>query len=105
MEREYNMPKAIQNRLYEVYQKEKDGACAEQAVLDAASELGYEVEDENDSQRNRDDGGYMHDVKLVKREPQGNSVWRETIHSAWAHFNHPGPEYAHRRDEWYMYFL
>ena len=104
-DREYNMPKFIQNKLHDIYAAEKQGECAEEAVIDAASELGYEVEDERDSQRNRDDGGYMHDVKFVKREPQGNSVWRETIHSAWAHFNHPGPEYAHRRDEWYMYFL
>lgn len=105
MEREYKMPKAIENKLHAIYDAEEYGDCAEQAVIDAASELGYEVEDERESQRNRGDGGYMHDVKLVKREPQGNSVWRETIHSAWAHFNHPGPEHASHRDEWYMYFL
>ena len=105
MDREYNMPKAIQNKLHDIYVSEKHGDCAEQAVLDAASELGYEVEDETETRSRNEKGTYMHNVKLVKREPQGNSVWRETIHSAWAHFNHPGPEYANHRDEWYMYFL
>ena len=102
MEREYNMPRHIQNKLHAIYDAEKDGECAEQAMIDAASELGYEVEDEKDSQRNRDDGGYMHDVKLVKREPGPHG---DVLHVGWAHFNQPGPDYAHRRGEWYMYFL
>jgi hypothetical protein len=101
-EHEYNMPKAIQNRLHEIYNAEKHGECAEQAVIDAASELGYEVEDEKESQRDREDGGYMWDVKFVKREP---GKYGDVCHVGWAHFNNPGPEYAHRRDEWYMYFL
>ena len=102
MDREYSMPRAIQKKLHDIYAAEEHGECAEQAVIDAASELGYEVEDEKDSQRNRDDGGYMHDVKLVKREP---GRYGDVCHVGWAHFNHPGDEYAHRRGEWYMYFL
>ena len=102
MDREYPMPKAIKNRLYDIYAAEKQGECAEEAVIDAASELGYEVEDEKDSQRNRDDGGYMHDVKFVKREP---GLYGDVCRVGWAHFNHPGPDYEDRRGEWYMYFL
>lgn len=102
MDREYKMPKAIENNLHDVYVTEKDGECAEQAVIDASSDLGYEVEDERESQKNRDDGGFMHDVKLVKREL---CPWGEKVNVGWAHFNHPGPEYAKHRDEWYMYFL
>ena len=102
MEREYPMPRAIQNKLPDIFEAEEDGQAAEAALLDAASELGYEVEDEKDSQRNRDDGGYMHDVKLVKREP---GKYGDVCRVGWAHFNQPGPDYAHRRDEWYMYFL
>ena len=105
MEREYKMPKAIENKLRTIYDAEKDGECAEQAVIDAASELGYEVEDETTTQDTHESGTWMHNVKFVKREPQGNSVGRETVHVGWAHFNHPGPEYAKHRDEWYMYFL
>ena len=102
MEREYSMPRIIQKKLHDIYDAEKHGDLAEAALLDAASELGYEVEDEKDSQRNRDDGGYMHDVKLVKREP---GRYGDVCHVAWAHFNQPGPDYEDRRDEWYMYFL
>ena len=102
MDREYSMPRAIRNKLHDIFEAEKDGQAAEEALLDAASELGYEIEDEKDSQRNRDDGGYMHDVKLVKREP---GEYGDVCRVGWAHFNHPGPDYAHRRDEWYMYFL
>ena len=100
-EREYNMPKAIQNRLHDIYEKEENPIAAEQAVIDAASELGYEVEDERES-RNREEGGFMWNVKLVKREP---GKYGDVCHVGWAHFNHPGDKYAHRRDEWYMYFL
>ena len=96
------MPRAIRNKLHDIFEAEEDGRAAEEALLDAASELGYEVEDEKDSQRNRDDGGYMHDVKLVKREP---GKYGDVLHVGWAHFNQPGPRYEHRRDEWYMYFL
>ena len=102
MDREYPMPRAIRNKLHDIFEAEEDGQAAEEALLDAASELGYEVEDEKDSQRNRDDGGYMHDVKLVNREP---GRYGDVCRVGWAHFNHPGPDYAHRRDEWYMYFL
>ena len=96
------MPRAVEKKLHEIYEAEKDGECAESALIDAASEMGYEVEDEKDSQRNRDDGGFMHDVKLVKREP---GKYGDVLHVGWAHFNHPGPQYAHRRGEWYMYFM
>ena len=41
-------------------------------------------------------------VKLVKREP---GQYGDVCHVGWAHFNHPGPEHASHRDEWYMYFL
>ena len=102
MEREYPMPRVIQKKLHDIFDAEEDGQAAEEALLDAASELGYEVEDEKDSQRNRDDGGFMRDVKLVKREP---GKYGDVLHVGWAHFNQPGPDYAHRRDEWYMYFL
>ena len=101
MDREYNMPKAIQNKLHDVYTREADPMAAEQAVIDAASELGYEVEDERES-RNREEGGFMWNVKLVKREP---GKYGDVCHVGWAHFNHPADKYAHRRDEWYMYFL
>ena len=101
-EREYGMPRAIQKKLHDIYDAEKHGDLAEAALLDAASELGYEIEDEKDSQRNRDDGGYMHDVKLVKREP---GRYGDVCRVGWAHFNHPGPDYEDRRGEWYMYFL
>ena len=96
------MPRAIRNKLHEIYVGEKHGDLAEEAVLDAASELGYEVEEDKESQRNRDEGGYMRDVKLVKREP---GPWGEVVHVGWAHFNHPGPDYEDRRDEWYMYIM
>lgn len=102
MSREYKMPHAIEKKLHAIYDAEPDGSCGESAVVDAASELGYEIEDERDSQRTRDGGGYMHDVKFVKREP---GPWGEVVHVGWAHFNRPGPQYAHRRGEWYMYFL
>ena len=102
MEREYKMPRAIQNKLHDIYDAEKHGDLAEAALLDAASDLGYEVEDVRESQQGRDDDGYMRDVKLVKREP---GPWGEKVNVGWAHFNHPGPEHASHRDEWYMYFL
>jgi len=102
MSREYKMPMAIENKLRAIYDAEKHGDLAEAALLDAASELGYEIEYEKDSQRNRDDGGYMHDVKLVKREP---GRYGDVCRVAWAHFNQPGPDYVDRRGEWYMYFL
>ena len=102
MSREYKMPRAIENKLHAVYDAEKHGDIAEAALLDAASELGYEVEDVRESQQGRDDDGYMRDVKLVKREP---GPWGEKVNVGWAHFNHPGPEHASHRDEWYMYFL
>ena len=102
MSREYKMPRAIQNKLHDIYDAEKHGDIAEAALLDAASELGYEVEDVRESQQGRDDDGYMRDVKLVKREP---GPWGEKVNVGWAHFNHPGPEHASHRDEWYMYFL
>ena len=102
MDREYPMPRIIQKKLHDIYDAEKHGDLAEAALLDAASELGYEIEDEKDSQRNRDDGGYMHDVKLVKRVA---GRYGDVCHVAWAHFNQPGPDYEDRRGEWYMYFL
>ena len=100
-EREYQMPKAIQNKLHDIYTLEENPIAAEQAVIDAASELGYEVEDERES-RNREEGGFMWNVKLVKREP---GKYGDVLHVGWAHFNHPADQYAKRRDEWYMYFL
>lgn len=105
MEREYKMPRAVENELYAVYNAVECGENAENAVLDAASKLGYEVEDETEHHCRTEKGTWMHNVKLVKREPQANSVWLETVHVGWAHFNHPCAELAHRRGEWYMYFL
>lgn len=102
MDREYSMPRAIQNKLHAIFDAEKHGDLAEAALLDAASELGYEVEDVRESQHGRDDDGLMRDVKLVKREP---GKYGDVCHVVWAHFNHPGPDYKNRRDEWYMYFL
>lgn len=102
MSREYKMPRTIQKKLHDIYDAEKQGDIAEAALLDAASDLGYEVEDVRESQQGRDDDGYMRDVKLVKREP---GPWGEKVNVGWAHFNHPGPEHASHRDEWYMYFL
>lgn len=102
MEREYNMPRAVQNELYAVYNAVECGENAENAMLDAASKLGYEVEDETEHHCRTEKGTWMHNIKLVKREPNGD---RETVHSAWAHCNHPAPELARRRGEWYMYFL
>ena len=96
------MPKSIENKLHAIYDAEEYGDCAEQAVIDAASEFGYEVEDEKVSQQDRGDGGFMRDVKLVKREP---GPLGEKVNVGWAHFNHPGSEQASHRDEWYMYFL
>ena len=96
------MPKAIENKLHAIYAGEKHGDIAEEAVIDAASKLGYEVEDENVSQQDRGDGGFMRDVKFVKREP---GPWGEKVNVGWAHFNQPGPDYEDRRGEWYMYFL
>lgn len=102
MEHEYKMPRAIQNKLHDIYVSEKHGDLAELAVLDAASELGYEVEDETDTPSKNEEGTVMHNVKLVKREP---GKYGDVVHVGWAHFNHPGPEYEDYRDEWYMYFL
>lgn len=102
MTREYKMPKAIENKLHAIYDAEKHGDIAEEAVIDAASELGYEVEDVKVSQQDRGDGGFMRDVKFVKREP---SAWGEVVHVGWAHFNQPGKDYEDKRGEWYMYFL
>ena len=102
MDRKYPMPRAIQNKLHAIFDAEKHGDLAEAALLDAASEFGYEVEDVRESQHGRDDDGHMRDVKLVKREP---GQYGDVCHVAWAHFNHPGPDYEDRRDEWYMYFL
>ena len=102
MSREYKMPRAIQKKLHDIYDAEKHGDLAEAALLDAASDLGYEVEDERVSQQDRGDGGFMRDVKLVKRE---TGPWGEVVHVGWAHFNQPGKDYEDKRGEWYMYFL
>ena len=101
-DREYNMPRAIQKKLHDIYDAEKHGDLAEIALLDAASELGYEVEDENDTPSKEEKGTVLHNVKLVKREP---GKYGDVCHVGWAHFNHPGPDYEDRRGEWYMYFL
>ena len=102
MSREYKMPKTIENKLRAIYDAEKHGDIAEVAVIDAASELGYEVEDETETHTPTERGTWMHNVKFVKREP---GPWGEKVSVGWAHFNHPGPDYEDHRDEWYMYFL
>lgn len=102
MPHEYKMPRTIENKLHEVYDNEENGECAEEAVLDAASELGYEVEDETETKSRTEPGSFVHNVKLVRREP---GPWGEVAHIGWAHFNHPATEYAHRRGEWTLYFL
>ena len=102
MPHEYRMPRAIRDKLHAVYEKQERGDRGEVAVLEAASELGYEVEDATETPSKTEPGSYSRDVKLVKREP---GPWGEVVHAAWAHFNHPGRDYEDHRDEWYMYFL
>ena len=63
MIREKAMPRTIKNRLNKI-DCNVEGENTEAAVLDLASELGYEVEDENSSRRT-EEGGYMHNVKVV----------------------------------------
>ena len=93
MIREKAMPRTIKNRLNKI-DCNVEGENTEAAVLDLASELGYEVEDENSGPRN-EEGGYMHNVKVVNDEGR----------VAWIHFNHPGHNYAHRKGEWFWYIL
>lgn len=87
------MPLAIRRQLEKVTVSE-DFASIEEEVIVRASELGYEVEDEYDSQMCG--GGFMHNVKVVNAEG---------TRCAWIHFNHPSKEYAHRKGEWYWYIM
>ena len=93
MIREKAMPRTIKNRLNKI-DCNVEGENTQAAVLDLASELGYEVEDENSGKRN-EEGGYMHNVKVVNDEGR----------VAWIHFNHPGHNYAHRKGEWFWYIM
>lgn len=94
MEREYKMPRIVLKKLKEMVDYNVEGPNTEDAVLDAASELGYEVEDETTTRHHgSEEGGYMHNVKVVNKD---GCV-------AWLHFNHPAPAYARHNDEWYWY--
>lgn len=87
------MPRSVRNQLNKI-DCNVEGENTESCVLDLASELGYEVEDEYDGNRDKE-GGYMHNVKVVNAEG----------HVAWIHFNHPGPDYANRNGEWFWYIM
>ena len=102
MPHEYRMPRAIRDKLHAVYEKQERGDRGEVAVLEAASELGYEVEDATETQSTTEPGSYSRNVQLGRREP---GPWGEKVNVGWAHFNYPAKEYAHRRSEWFMYFL
>lgn len=93
MSREKVMPRIVKNKLNKI-DCNVEGENTEAAVLDLASELGYEVEEEFDGRRN-EEGGFMHNVKVVNDEGR----------VAWIHFNHPSPEYAHRNGEWFWYIM
>ena len=93
MAREKVMPRIVKNKLNKI-DCNVEGENTEAAVLDLASELGYEIEEEFDGRRN-EEGGFMHNVKVVNDEGR----------VAWIHFNHPCPDYAHRKGEWFWYIM
>lgn len=101
--REYAMPRFLQKKLHDIADSTENGEDVENAVIMAASELGYEVEDESTTPAKNEEGTYLHNVKLVKREPTVYGA--EKVNSIWAHFNNPGPEYRKHRGEWYFYFM
>lgn len=96
MIREKRMPLFIQKKIRDSVDYNTEGANTEMAVLLKASELGYEMEEENVYHHHgSEEGGWMHNVKLVDGEG----------HVGWLHFNHPAPAYAKRNGEWYWYIM
>ena len=93
MVREKVMPRIIKNKLY-VIDCLIGGENTEDSVLDLASELGYEVVEEYDGRMTKE-GGFCHNVKVMDDDG----------HSAWIHFNHPGPDYANIPGEWFWYIM
>lgn len=93
MAREKVMPRIVKNQLNKI-DCNVEGENTESAVLDLASELGYEVVADYDGSRDKE-GGFCHNVKVMDDDG----------HSAWIHFNHPGPDYANHNGEWFWYIM
>ena len=87
------MRRCEQRKLEKCVPSDVDGSEVEEIVLNSASEMGYEVEDEYDTQQVG--GGVMHNVKVVNSEGR----------SAWIHFNRPSSEYASNKGEWFWYIM
>lgn len=101
--KERNMPRIIVKQLENAADYMEEGENIENAILDKASELGYEVEDEYSRPNRDEEGAYMHNVKLVKVDY--DSMGNEVAYVGWCHFNHPAPQYAKRNSEWFWYVM
>lgn len=101
--REKRMPRYVEKQLRDSVDCQVYGADTEEALLLAASRLGYEVDEEISRTGNAEEESTTHSVKIVKRDINEYGV--EVVYYNWVHFNHPGPAYRKFKGEWFYYFL